>query len=120
MQARYLKQKADHHLEFLADRNERPTSTLLNLPIPSEPSRGTNAPVQPSPLRQSSQLPGGDEDAAGESDDGGGADGVKEGNPFRGEAGAGPQSNTAAATAEEATGEGVKGQHAESTRRACG
>ena len=91
-----MKQKADHHLEFLADRNDRSSvQPLLFPPIdgPSTSSRGltassslNNLPLQPSPLREGSQLPVvGDEDAAGESDDAVGEE------SFRYEATAGPQ-----------------------------
>jgi len=96
-----MKQKTEHHLEFLADKNERGASNLLALPIRSESSRqGASAPTQPSPLRASTQLPGEEEDAAGESDDAGPKDAVKAAEPFPGEAGAGPQSDTAASTQE--------------------
>lgn len=60
-----------------------------------------------SPLGTSSQLPGGDEDAAGESDDGGVAEGEKD-ESFRKEAGAGPQPHTAAD--ESQTGQKTSGE----------
>ena len=95
-----MKQKAEHHLEFLADKNERGAPTILTLPIRSESSRqSATVPIQPSPLRNSTQLPGEEEDAAGESDDAA-TDAAKPAKPFRGEAGAGPQSDTAADTQE--------------------
>jgi len=72
-----MKQKADHHLEFLADKNDRAANPLLPLlPAIQDSTRLTvttssgHLPAQPSPLRTASLLPGsGDEDAAGESDD---------------------------------------------------
>ena len=100
-----MKQKADHHLEFLADRNE-PSQQNFILPHltgadPTAARRiaatGSHAPSQPSPLREASQVPDqADEDAQGESlgsDEG--ADGGGD-QSFRDEAGAGPQSKTAA------------------------
>lgn len=105
-----MKQKAEHHLEFLADKNERGASTLLTLPIRSESTRqNVIAPAQPSPLRNATQLPGEEEDAAGESDDGVAADASKPAQPFRGKAGAGPQSDTAAET-QEATKQASPGE----------
>ena len=113
-----MKQKADHHLEFLADRAERGAAQLLSLPLPAESSTSsrpvsvgpsgsnTHAPVQPSPLRGASRAIGADEDAAGESDDGGGGTVIVD-NSFRDEAGAGPQTQTAAnpqETTESSTG----------------
>ena len=73
-----MKQKADHHLEFLADKNDRANNLLLPLlPGLSEHARpfastsSAHLPLQPSPLGVTSQLPAGgdDDDAAGESDD---------------------------------------------------
>lgn len=61
-----MKQKADHHLTFLAERNERPSNSFLD----SLSSRRTGR--QASVAAGSTQPPngtGGDEDAAGESDD---------------------------------------------------
>lgn len=57
-----MKQKADHHLEFLADRNDKSSSQLIARTQPSKRGGSTRA---------ASQVPGagGDEDAAGESDD---------------------------------------------------
>ncbi len=78
-----MKQKADHHLEFLVNKNDRTANPLLPLlPTahdnrPSSLSALATLPARPSPLRSASQLlNGGEEDAAGESDDGAGdADG---------------------------------------------
>ena len=106
VQARFMQQKADHHLEFLADRNDQNASSILPLlpmAVPSDssaPSRQlTAAPTRlVTSRRGSSQAPaaatGEDEDAAGESED-------EQGDQsFRHEAGAGPQSHTAAQTQE--------------------
>ena len=75
-QARFMQQKANHHLEFLADRNDRGANPLLPLltvgiaPSPA-PSRGLSAQATlPGSARAESTQPAGDEDAAGESDDG--------------------------------------------------
>lgn len=112
-----MKQKADHHLEFLADRTERNAAATLSLPPAyTNPSRQLSAapsshvPLQPSPLGISSQLPGGDEDAAGESDDGGIADSGGRGDFFQQEAGAGPQSHTAANDEQGKTGQTISGK----------
>ena len=72
-----MKQKADHHLEFLADKNHRAVNSLLpGLPVIHDPARPIAASgsghltAQPSPLRAASHLyGGGEEDAAGESED---------------------------------------------------
>ena len=93
-----MKQKAEHHLEFLADRVERGAAAPL-LPPELLRARGislSNGSRQVTPSRDTS-LAGGagaDEDAAGESDDGEGADDPSE--FFQHEAGAGPQNDTAA------------------------
>ena len=117
-----MKQKADHHLSFLPERiDTAPQAFLPILPqgvlVNGEPSNvarrravsGSNAPPRPSPLRDVSAAPealrgveaeadgGVEEDAAGEADDAGpSAEGSQSFQSFRGEAGAGPQSNTAA------------------------
>ncbi len=93
-----MKQKADHHLEFLADKNDRTANPLLPLqpfvqdarPVASTSTAHLRA--QPSPLPVGSQRSGGgDEDAAGESDDAAGEIAAEE--PFRtaGEASAPPK-----------------------------
>jgi len=68
-----MKQKADHHLEFLVDKNDRGTNSLLPLlPAASESSLSHRAFAASSSSlhRQSSfHLRPSDDDAAGESDD---------------------------------------------------
>lgn len=76
-----MKQKADHHLEFLADKNDRNVNPLLpplsgvagrnGFPAPLTASKASQGRIsaQHTPLRISHTLPGGEEDAAGESDD---------------------------------------------------
>ncbi|ODN83198.1 hypothetical protein L202_01386 [Cryptococcus amylolentus CBS 6039] len=73
--AKFMKQKADHHLEYLADRAERTKHLQTLLPsssasTPAGPSGslGVNGAAGSSRLREGSTM-GGDEDAAGESDD---------------------------------------------------
>ncbi|WRT67212.1 uncharacterized protein IL334_004178 [Kwoniella shivajii] len=71
--ARYMKQKADHHLEFLIDKNEKPVNPLHAL-LP-QGINGSPAPGLGTLTRGSGEgVTGGDEDAAGESDDGQGED----------------------------------------------
>jgi transcriptional activator SPT7 len=96
-----MKQKADHHLEFLADKTVRSAVQPIQF-LSSDRSLSSrqlaaaastsSLPAQPSPLRGNLQLPGagGDEDAAGESDDEVGDD------SFRSEAEAGPWIKTVA------------------------
>lgn len=111
-----MKQKANHHLEFLADLPERGAQQIFSLPLPAESSSSrrqqaaASGQMSRASPRAASQVPGADEDAAGESDDGGGAavDGVGA-DPFRDEAGAGPQSQTAAN--EEATRQTTPGEY---------
>ncbi|WVQ78346.1 hypothetical protein IAT38_000431 [Cryptococcus sp. DSM 104549] len=79
--ARFMKQKADHHLEYLADRTERskqlqallPPTTGTASPAPgSSAGAGPSGPATGLAAGVSSRLrdeAGGDEDAAGESDD---------------------------------------------------
>ncbi|TYJ55382.1 hypothetical protein B9479_003885 [Cryptococcus floricola] len=73
--AKFMKQKADHHLEYLADRAERTKHLQTLLPpssasTPAGPSGslGVSGAAGSSRLREGSTM-GGDEDAAGESDD---------------------------------------------------
>ncbi|WVQ98831.1 hypothetical protein IAU59_005962 [Kwoniella sp. CBS 9459] len=83
--ARFMKQKADHHLEFLLDKNERAANPLQSLlshisigsPLPGPSIVGSQS--QRSPSRLGEGVAGGDEDAAGESDDAQGEDGDVEG-----------------------------------------
>jgi hypothetical protein len=114
-----MKQKADHHLEFLADKNEKPANQPLIFPLDSSStsnrqlgasSSSGNLPAQPSPLRTSSHLPGPDEDAAGESDDAVGEE------IFRDEASAGPSSHTAGIQSAEAKVRGLASSRAAHTR----
>ncbi|WWC89960.1 uncharacterized protein L201_004889 [Kwoniella dendrophila CBS 6074] len=86
--ARYMKQKAEHHLEFLADKNEKPLNPLQALlpqgfnlngsPMPglssSSSTRGGLGENSNGLNGDSLTVTGGDEDAAGESDDGQNAD----------------------------------------------
>jgi transcriptional activator SPT7 len=77
-----MKQKADHHLNFLVDKADRDKDSISALlptpsgasPAPSQLLRasasGVHTPSHPSSLRAVSNAPGDDEDAAGESDDG--------------------------------------------------
>lgn len=62
-----MKQKADHHLTFLAERNDKSSTSFLD----SLPTRRTNAGQRQASVSRSVQptTAGGDEDAAGESDD---------------------------------------------------
>lgn len=74
-----MKQKTDHLLQFVADKNDRTASTLLPLPIAGSstgtPSRSFGGSQPQTGVARPSPLPevngGGDEDAAGESDGGG-------------------------------------------------
>ncbi|WVQ71731.1 hypothetical protein IAR50_001272 [Cryptococcus sp. DSM 104548] len=73
--AKFMKQKADHHLQYLADRTERTKHLQAPLPAssastPAGPSGslGVSGTIGSSRLREGSNM-GGDEDAAGESDD---------------------------------------------------
>ncbi|OCF45433.1 hypothetical protein I317_00679 [Kwoniella heveanensis CBS 569] len=83
--ARFMKQKADHHLEFLLDKNERAVNPLQSLlsqfsvgsPLPGPSIGGSQS--QRSPSRFGEGVAGGEEDAAGESDDAQGEDGDAEG-----------------------------------------
>ncbi|WVF72103.1 hypothetical protein IAT40_006915 [Kwoniella sp. CBS 6097] len=83
--ARFMKQKADHHLEFLLDKNERAANPLQSLlshisigsPLPGPSIGGSQS--QRSPSRLGEGVTGADEDAAGESDDAQGEDGDVEG-----------------------------------------
>ncbi|WWC61038.1 uncharacterized protein I303_103616 [Kwoniella dejecticola CBS 10117] len=74
--ARYLKQKAEHHLEYLADKNEKPANPLQGflsqgISVNGSPAPGSSGPSRGLGARGESLLTvGGDEDAAGESDDG--------------------------------------------------
>ncbi|ORX39969.1 hypothetical protein BD324DRAFT_648586 [Kockovaella imperatae] len=121
--ARFMKQKADHHLEFLADKNEAPQQTFI-LPTLSGSgisvaarqiaAAGPHAPSQPSPLREASQAPAADEDARGEIVDSTQGDSAAS-QSFRAEAGAGPQSNTA--TQEQSSSQGQEEAEASSSRR---
>lgn len=79
--ARFMKQKADHHLEFLADKNGKsshpilpPLSAVGDGPIKRQLGVGgsIHTPVHPSPLgRAASLVPYGEGVTAGESDDDG-------------------------------------------------
>lgn len=93
-----MQQKANHHLDFLVDRNERGVTQAIVFPFGADSSRqlagsSSQLATQSSATLAASQITGGDEDAAGESDDGGV---IEEIPSFRDEAGAGPQSQTAA------------------------
>ncbi|WWC69373.1 uncharacterized protein I206_103312 [Kwoniella pini CBS 10737] len=74
--ARFLKQKAEHHLVYLVDKNEKPANPLQGLlsqgiSINGSPAPGSSGPSRGVGTRGESLLTvGGDEDAAGESDDG--------------------------------------------------
>ena len=117
VQARLMKQKADHHLSFLPERIETASQPFLPVLPPGAVVNGESSsparrlavstsivPPRPSPLRDISAAPDvsrgvtaaadvEEEDAAGEADDVGPS---REGHQsFRGEAGAGPQSSTA-------------------------
>lgn len=62
----YLRQKTNHHLEFLADRDDVANNSLASVLAAS----GASAEVQRAVSRQPTAPPGEeDEDAAGESDD---------------------------------------------------
>ncbi|KAK8869732.1 hypothetical protein IAR55_000300 [Kwoniella newhampshirensis] len=131
--ARHMKQKADHHLEFLVDKNERPSNPLqallpLATPIASSangPSggattaNGTGRLRSPSKLREGSGVPGGDEDAAGESDDAVGEEGGEE---FFREGGAGAQMKEGGQTRGASSGTNLDrdGHNVASTSRANG
>ncbi|KAK6902974.1 hypothetical protein L486_06429 [Kwoniella mangroviensis CBS 10435] len=78
--ARYMKQKAEHHLEYLVDKNEKPANPLQSFLPQGIPLNGSPAPLAGSATTRASGLAndsvteaGNDEDAAGESDDGLGA-----------------------------------------------
>lgn len=79
--ARFMKQKADHHLEYLADRTERNKQLQSLLPSATGTASPSLSAIGPAGLGGGSGLAvvlgsrlrdeglGGDEDAAGESDD---------------------------------------------------
>jgi transcriptional activator SPT7 len=68
-----MKQKADHHLEFLADRSDKPAGPgSVTITKTANLKRGASARAQ---SIAASVVAGGDEDAAGESDDAVGEEG---------------------------------------------
>ncbi|WWD15998.1 hypothetical protein CI109_100422 [Kwoniella shandongensis] len=125
--ARYMKQKADHHLEFLVDKNERPPNPLQALlpqatPTQAGPTATTTGSGPRSPSRAGDGsgpgVPGGDEDAAGESDD---AVGEGEGGEeFFREGGAGAQAKAGGEKRGASNGVGRNGENVASGSRANG